>query len=166
MHVCECARVSGTCSFLGLFPFTAPYLPWVLLGFSMLLGSGGVIVDAIGIAVGHVYFFLEDIVPQVAESRRWSFRKPLSTPTILYVRGRHAWRVMALPLRGWTRAAMPSLLSIDNSSDHHVTVVIARTVYRVLPCEPVSCMWVALLPGNLHLPLPVAAQAHVVRHTA
>ena len=28
-------------SFLGLFTFTAPYLPWVLLGFSFLLGNDG-----------------------------------------------------------------------------------------------------------------------------
>ena len=26
-------------SFLGLFQFSAPYLPWVLLGFSLLLGA-------------------------------------------------------------------------------------------------------------------------------
>lgn len=26
-------------NFLGMFPFTAPYLPWVLLTFSALLGS-------------------------------------------------------------------------------------------------------------------------------
>jgi hypothetical protein len=73
------------CSFLGIFPFTAPYLPWVLLGFSMLLGSGGVLVDAIGIAVGHVYYFLEDVFPVVSDSRRWRFRRPLKTPSLLYV---------------------------------------------------------------------------------
>ena len=44
-------------SFLGLFPFTAPYLPWVLLIFSVLLGNP-VTVDLIGIAVGHAYYFL------------------------------------------------------------------------------------------------------------
>jgi hypothetical protein len=37
-------------SFLGLFPFTAPYLPWVLLGFSVLLGNP-VTIDLVGIAV-------------------------------------------------------------------------------------------------------------------
>lgn len=45
-------------SFLGLFPFTAPYLPWVLLFFSILLGNSATI-DLIGIVVGHVYYFLE-----------------------------------------------------------------------------------------------------------
>ena len=49
-------------SFLGLFQFTAPYLPWVLLSFSVLIGNT-YIVDTIGIAVGHIYYFLEDIYP-------------------------------------------------------------------------------------------------------
>jgi len=34
-------RFSVRMSFLGLFTFTAPYLPWVLLGFSFLLGNDG-----------------------------------------------------------------------------------------------------------------------------
>jgi len=34
-------------NFFGLFTFQAPYLPWVLLGFSLLLGNS-VIVDLMG----------------------------------------------------------------------------------------------------------------------
>ncbi|XP_071849342.1 derlin-2-like [Apostichopus japonicus] len=49
-------------NFFGLMNFQAPYLPWVLLGFSVLLGNP-IIVDFIGIAVGHVYYFLEDVFP-------------------------------------------------------------------------------------------------------
>jgi len=45
-------------SFLGLFPFTAPYLPWVLFSFSILLGNSAT-TDLIGIIVGHMYYFLE-----------------------------------------------------------------------------------------------------------
>src|SRR5689334_8807963 len=41
----------GRMNFLGVLNFTAPYLPWVLLGFSMALGSDGT-VDMLGIAVG------------------------------------------------------------------------------------------------------------------
>ena len=41
---------------MGLLAFNAPYLPWVLLGFSLLLGHD-VTSDALGIAVGHVYYF-------------------------------------------------------------------------------------------------------------
>ncbi|XP_070572557.1 derlin-2-like [Ptychodera flava] len=50
-------------NFFGLMNFQAPYLPWVLLAFSLLLGNS-IIVDVIGIAVGHVYYFLEDVFPQ------------------------------------------------------------------------------------------------------
>lgn len=38
-------------SFLGVFNFTAPYLPWVLLAFSVMLGSSPV-VDLMGMAAG------------------------------------------------------------------------------------------------------------------
>lgn len=49
-------------NFFGLITFQAPYLPWVLLGFSILLGSSTV-VDIIGIIVGHFYYFFEDVFP-------------------------------------------------------------------------------------------------------
>ncbi|BES97839.1 unnamed protein product [Nesidiocoris tenuis] len=49
-------------NFFGLMNFHAPYLPWVLLGFSVLLGNT-VLVDLIGMAVGHSYYFLEDVFP-------------------------------------------------------------------------------------------------------
>ncbi|KAK8730618.1 hypothetical protein OTU49_007839 [Cherax quadricarinatus] len=42
--------------------YQAPYLPWVLLGFSVLLGNS-ILVDLVGIAVGHIYYFLEDVFP-------------------------------------------------------------------------------------------------------
>lgn len=38
-------------SFLGIFTFTAPYLPWVLLAFSLMLGNSPV-VDLLGMAAG------------------------------------------------------------------------------------------------------------------
>lgn len=47
---------------LGLFNFRAPYLPWVLLLFSMLLRSPPII-DLMGILAGHVYYFLVDVYP-------------------------------------------------------------------------------------------------------
>lgn len=49
-------------NFFGLLNFQAPYLPWVLLGFSVLLGNA-ILVDLVGILVGHIYFFLEDVFP-------------------------------------------------------------------------------------------------------
>ncbi|XP_056631742.1 derlin-2 [Diorhabda sublineata] len=50
-------------NFFGLLNFQAPYLPWILLAFSVLLGNA-VYVDLMGIAVGHIYYFLEDVFPQ------------------------------------------------------------------------------------------------------
>ena len=55
-------------SFLGLFSFTAPYLPWVLLAFSTFLGSSPV-VDLLGCAVGHLYFFLWSVYPEMTGRR-------------------------------------------------------------------------------------------------
>nr|CAB3237434.1 derlin-2-like [Phallusia mammillata] len=50
-------------SFFGILTFHAPYLPWVLIGFSVMLGNP-IIVDVIGIGCGHVYYFLEDVFPE------------------------------------------------------------------------------------------------------
>ncbi|KAL0637875.1 hypothetical protein Q9L58_003095, partial [Maublancomyces gigas] len=52
-------------SFLGLFVFTAPYLPWVLLGFSLLLHNTLPKDDLLGIVVGHIYYFFSDIYPRI-----------------------------------------------------------------------------------------------------
>ena len=41
--------------FMQMFNFTAPYLPWVLLAFSVLLHNNAV-VDLMGIGAGHLYF--------------------------------------------------------------------------------------------------------------
>lgn len=71
-------------NFFGVFSFSAPYLPWVLLFFSLLLGQNAM-VDIFGIACGHLYFFLEDIFPnqpggfRVLETPRllkWMFDAP------------------------------------------------------------------------------------------
>eukprot|EP00940_MAST-03C_sp_MAST-3C-sp2_P001190 g1190.t1 len=69
-------------SFLGLFPFTAPYLPWVLFSFSVMLGNSATI-DLVGIAVGHFYFYLDEILPAIAEIRAWRLRKFVRTPVVL-----------------------------------------------------------------------------------
>lgn len=70
-------------SFMGLFPFNAPYLPWVMLGFSVVLGNPAVI-DIIGIIVGHSYYFLEYVFPVIADIRGWRIRKPLEPPRLLH----------------------------------------------------------------------------------
>ena len=80
-------------SFLGLFTFTAPYLPWVILSITYLYASvitawclnahrfyqHGLIVDVIGVIVGHIYYYLHDVYPEI------SGRNLLKTPHILWV---------------------------------------------------------------------------------
>ena len=63
-------------SFLGLFSFTAPYLPWVLLIFSVAIGSSPV-VDLLGMAAGHAYYYLEDVYPTMTD------RRLLRTPKVV-----------------------------------------------------------------------------------
>lgn len=69
-------------NFFGLLNFLAPYLPWVLLGFSVILGNT-IWVDLMGMAVGHIYYFLEDVFPKQRGGMRI-----LKTPLFLYV---HFW---------------------------------------------------------------------------
>jgi Derlin-2/3 len=64
-------------SFLGIFNFSAPYLPWVLLAFSVMLGSSP-LVDLLGMAAGHAYYYLEDVYPHISGGRRL-----LRTPAIV-----------------------------------------------------------------------------------
>lgn len=63
-------------SFLGLFNFTAPYLPWVILGVGLLLDQTPIF-DLLGIAVGHVYHHLSTVYPRVTG------RQILKTPQFL-----------------------------------------------------------------------------------
>ena len=69
-------------SFFGVLQFNAPYLPWVLLLFSLVIGNP-VEMDVLGIIVGHTYYFLDFVYPQVAEIRGWSLKKIVVTPPIL-----------------------------------------------------------------------------------
>ncbi|XP_023576719.1 derlin-3 isoform X6 [Octodon degus] len=55
-------------NFFGL-TFQAPFLPWALMGFSLLLGNS-ILVDLLGIAVGHIYYFLEDVFPNQPGGKR------------------------------------------------------------------------------------------------
>lgn len=64
-------------NFFGLLTFQAPFLPWALMGFSLLLGNS-ILVDLLGIAVGHIYYFLEDVLPNQPGGKRL-----LLTPSFL-----------------------------------------------------------------------------------
>jgi len=76
-------NVNVRMSLLGIFPFNAPYLPWVLLLFSLLLGNS-IETDLLGIVVGHFYYFFDYVFPQVADVRGWRWRRPLQTPFLLH----------------------------------------------------------------------------------
>ena len=65
-------------SFLGLFTFRAPYLPFVLLGFTMLISRSFPTGDLLGLFAGHLYYYLEDVYPQ----NNYGYR-PLKTPRFL-----------------------------------------------------------------------------------
>jgi Der1-like family len=70
-------------SLLGLVTFPAPYLPWVLLGFSALVGHD-VTNDGLGIAVGHLYYYAEEVWPALAAARGWRIRRLLPIPYPLH----------------------------------------------------------------------------------
>jgi Derlin-2/3 len=62
-------------SFLGLLVFTAPYLPWVLMGFSLFM-HGTIPKDEImGVVIGHVWYFFTDVYPPLHNGS-----KPLDPP--------------------------------------------------------------------------------------
>jgi Derlin-2/3 len=69
-------------SLFGFLTFNAPYLPWVMLSFSVLIGNA-VTMDVIGIAVGHLYYFLEFVYPVMAEIRGWRLKRIMEPPTWL-----------------------------------------------------------------------------------
>lgn len=50
-------------TFMFGFRFQSVYLPWVLLGFSLLMG-GNPLPEACGVAAGHSYHFFADIFPR------------------------------------------------------------------------------------------------------
>ncbi|KAL3291512.1 Der1-like family protein [Colletotrichum asianum] len=57
-------------SFLGLLVFTAPYLPWVLMAFSLIL-HGSIPKDEImGVVIGHVWYFFSDVYPPLHNGSR------------------------------------------------------------------------------------------------
>lgn len=76
-------------NFFGLFNFQAPYLPWVLLGFSLLLGNS-VTVDVMGTkhffaSVSYLFCIQNLLRVFLRRDRCWAhlllLRRRLSTPT-------------------------------------------------------------------------------------
>ena len=63
-------------SFLGLMVFTAPYLPWVLMGFSLILHHTVPRDEIMGVVIGHIYYFLADVYPPLHNGAQ-----PMAPPT-------------------------------------------------------------------------------------
>ena len=63
------------------FQFQGINLPWVMVAFSILMGNSPVF-DLLGIAVGHSFFFLIDVVPR--EFPNWPKFLHLQTPKFLF----------------------------------------------------------------------------------
>ena len=62
-------------NFLEIFHFRAPFLPWVLILFVTMFGYNP-IYDIMGACVGHVYYYLEDVVPKIPETQGKRLLKP------------------------------------------------------------------------------------------
>jgi Derlin-2/3 len=57
-------------SFLGLMVFSAPWLPWVLMAFSLVV-HGNIPKDEImGVVIGHVWYFFSDVYPPLHGGHR------------------------------------------------------------------------------------------------
>ncbi|KAH3907691.1 derlin [Parastagonospora nodorum] len=63
-------------SFLGLLVFKAPYLPWVLLCFSLIMHGTVPKDEMCGIVVGHIWYYFNDIYPPLHEGH-----SPLDPPS-------------------------------------------------------------------------------------
>lgn len=61
MYVLSRRDLDGVMSFFG-FKFKTLYLPWVYMGFRLLMG-GSIIAPLVGVVIGHVYYFLHIEMP-------------------------------------------------------------------------------------------------------
>ncbi|KAK4106574.1 DER1-domain-containing protein [Parathielavia hyrcaniae] len=62
-------------SFLGVLVFRAPYLPWVLMGISFVLHGTVPRDEIMGVVIGHVWYFFNDVYPPLHGGSR-----PLDPP--------------------------------------------------------------------------------------
>eukprot|EP01102_Stenamoeba_stenopodia_P002137 TRINITY_DN11900_c0_g1_i2.p2 TRINITY_DN11900_c0_g1~~TRINITY_DN11900_c0_g1_i2.p2 ORF type:complete len:132 (+),score=21.15 TRINITY_DN11900_c0_g1_i2:364-759(+) len=76
VYVCCRRNKNVRMSFFGMFSFSAPLLPWIIVSFGLLF-ERNVAYHVMGLIPGHLYFYLEDIYPL------FSSRRLLKTPQIL-----------------------------------------------------------------------------------
>ena len=86
----------------GLPPFHGVYLPWLYLAFSLLLGTNP-IPDLMGIAAGHVYYFLQvgcrcvDVVWLMVVSARGHVRLASLSQIVLPEHPQYGYRLLKTP---------------------------------------------------------------------
>ena len=68
---------------MGVLEVRAPYLPWVLMMFSISMGAEAGEAFA-GIVAGHTYYFLEDVMPIVNAAKGRGRKRVLQTPEMMY----------------------------------------------------------------------------------
>jgi Derlin-2/3 len=61
MYVWSRREPDGRMSMFG-FKFQAVYLPWIYMGIRLIMG-GSVVMPLVGVGIGHVYFFLAEVMP-------------------------------------------------------------------------------------------------------
>jgi hypothetical protein len=62
-------------NFVEIFQFRAAFLPWFLLLFVFMFGFNPKY-DIIGVTAGHLYYYLEDVVPKILETEDWKVLRP------------------------------------------------------------------------------------------
>jgi Derlin-2/3 len=62
-------------NFFELFQFRAPVLPWATLLMIVMLGYTPKYYLC-GLAVGHIYYFIEDVIPKIPETEDFRVLKP------------------------------------------------------------------------------------------
>lgn len=95
-------------SLMGLLVFAAPYLPWVLMAFSLLMHGSVPRDEILGVLVGHVWYFFADVWPGLYDGQR-----PMDPPA-WWVR---LWEGGPPPTRG---TAGPGAADEDNSAARDV----------------------------------------------
>ena len=93
MYVWSKREPEAQSSFFG-FKFQAMYIPWVYLAFNLLIGSS-LMPLLLGIATGHIYYFLAHVAPityrrQILTTPRWLV-DVFAPPARVQVPARHNW---------------------------------------------------------------------------
>ncbi|OMJ29911.1 Derlin-2 [Smittium culicis] len=100
-------------SFLGVFSFSAPYLPWVMMGISTLINNKVPTNDLIGIVLGHILWFFEEEWPRRPESNGFKLLKAPEILTNLFNNGFRQFNINNINVE-----QMPILNNINNAINY------------------------------------------------